>query len=342
MSVDDIQARVNEFGTKLQSHIDDMGMGFTNTPPPTLYHYTSAEGLLGILGNPQPKLHATHYKYLNDSTEYEYANILLNRAISKKLISASPVVRSVLQAVLDTPSGFLAFTDPYIACFCEKDDLLSQWRGYGAKGGYAIGFGTRPITMGVIGSQYTLHKVEYNPDKQIAVIEFLLEEFCKVVEEFSSAFDGVVLEPPLFELTLSEKANSVEMYVRLPISVQQYCMEFMRKYSLVAVCLKDPSFSVEEEWRLVHLRMKMDMFEPKFRAAGSLPVPYAELPLFIEGSRIPSLSSHTANFSLVSIRYGPSVHPVLARRSLELLRSTLKITDGHLIQIDGSKIPVKL
>jgi hypothetical protein len=34
--------------------------------------------------------------------------------------------------------GFI--NDVYIACFSEKRDLLSQWRGYGANGeGYVIG-----------------------------------------------------------------------------------------------------------------------------------------------------------------------------------------------------------
>lgn len=28
----------------------------------------------------------------------------------------------------------------YVSCFCESGDLLSQWRGYGGVGGYAVGF----------------------------------------------------------------------------------------------------------------------------------------------------------------------------------------------------------
>ncbi|MFD5408588.1 DUF2971 domain-containing protein [Streptomyces nojiriensis] len=39
----------------------------------------------------------------------------------------------------DNPSRSLPL-HVYVACFCENGDLLSQWRGYGGTGGYAIGF----------------------------------------------------------------------------------------------------------------------------------------------------------------------------------------------------------
>ena len=32
----------------------------------------------------------------------------------------------------------------YAFCFCKHPDLLSQWRGYSAGGGYAIGFDIDP------------------------------------------------------------------------------------------------------------------------------------------------------------------------------------------------------
>jgi hypothetical protein len=28
----------------------------------------------------------------------------------------------------------------YLSCFCEDDNLLSQWRAYGTSGGYSLGF----------------------------------------------------------------------------------------------------------------------------------------------------------------------------------------------------------
>ena len=33
----------------------------------------------------------------------------------------------------------------FLACFCENGDLLSQWRGYGADQGYALGFYTAQL-----------------------------------------------------------------------------------------------------------------------------------------------------------------------------------------------------
>ena len=48
--------------------------------PPRLYHYTSQEGLLGILSS--KTLWATRIQYLNDSTEFAYTLALLQKAFN--------------------------------------------------------------------------------------------------------------------------------------------------------------------------------------------------------------------------------------------------------------------
>jgi len=38
--------------------------------------------------------------------------------------------------------------DFYVCCFCEEDDLLSQWRSYGANGtGVSLGFESTGFTF---------------------------------------------------------------------------------------------------------------------------------------------------------------------------------------------------
>lgn len=129
----------------------------------SLFHYTSADGLVGILQT--QSLFATHSAFLNDSTECRIIRDILLPRLEKELREATPklIERRVMDPKILTDFGDDLFrqeadnmlqamsqatnnTAPYfIASFCVhepntsayNDGLLSQWRGY-AKGGFAI------------------------------------------------------------------------------------------------------------------------------------------------------------------------------------------------------------
>src|SRR6266700_6216266 len=86
---------------------------------PRLYHYTSQEGLLGILSS--KTLWATRIQYLNDSTEFAYTLALLKKALSlgreqslKNRISLQPTLDAARKA-LDN----LRLIPIHVACFSE-------------------------------------------------------------------------------------------------------------------------------------------------------------------------------------------------------------------------------
>jgi len=148
---------------------------------PELFHYTSRQGLVGILAS--QKIWATHYKFLNDSSELQVMRvelaerlfpflqkILVERHLGSGLkektkmrkaggpraiarVEAERVAASYYSTMFeDSPFG-RAVAVPYITSFCahtldqkyeQKNGLLSQWRGY-ARGGYAIVFDTRKL-----------------------------------------------------------------------------------------------------------------------------------------------------------------------------------------------------
>ncbi len=105
-----------------------------------LYHYTTFEGLKGILKN--RSIWFTHTSTLNDPLELKYGKNLildiLNKEISKK---HDPIINKLLNALVVQINSFDdVIYEAYVACFCESDNLLSQWRGYGHHGGgYNIG-----------------------------------------------------------------------------------------------------------------------------------------------------------------------------------------------------------
>lgn len=143
-----------------------------------LYHYTTEAGLYGILET--QTLHATHYKYLNDTSEltimidklklvigpaikevyYELASksqktaeqIEQSGGIDKLYINDTNAIVNTLWRVSLGITGPYKFFLPFIVSFCshtidyeKKNGLLSQWRAYGRDSGYAIVFKTKEL-----------------------------------------------------------------------------------------------------------------------------------------------------------------------------------------------------
>jgi hypothetical protein len=108
-------------------------------PDAGLFHYTTAEGLLGIIQS--GCLHASLAYLLNDASEVSYGcDIVLNAVAElRKTNRASALAQRILDDLL---SGF-SFESRratwahsiFVACFCEKDNLLSN----GEPGGYSLG-----------------------------------------------------------------------------------------------------------------------------------------------------------------------------------------------------------
>ncbi len=110
-----------------------------NIPSLILHHYTSGNGLLGILES--QSIWATKIQYMNDSKEFKHAIELAEgslRSYQKKhnnpeTIKSCKLINQLLGSISD-----LAI---YVTCFSEVADSLSQWRGCCPPSfGYSIGF----------------------------------------------------------------------------------------------------------------------------------------------------------------------------------------------------------
>jgi hypothetical protein len=124
-----------------------------------LYHYTSAEGLKGIIENNE--LWATSAYYLNDSAEMFYGYRVLKEVLDDWLSKNSRSEDSItLGLVHNLQRSFQARFEKcqlkpiYLTCFCQEDNLLSQWRAYGQSGGYSLGLRVLP-RVGVFGERLT-------------------------------------------------------------------------------------------------------------------------------------------------------------------------------------------
>jgi hypothetical protein len=159
----------------------------TSEAHPLLYHYTTASGLRGIVETQE--LWATNIAYLNDAEEHvgffhrrlpqiiepsireALTEISTDERIRKILEAQGGIEANVRKLVADLPQilrdHMLAFHDPYITSFCgapahgsADDGLLSQWRGYGVDGGYAIVFDTKAVEA-LIGEEHSTYLYQF-------------------------------------------------------------------------------------------------------------------------------------------------------------------------------------
>lgn len=240
------------------------------------------------------KLWATHARFLNDAMELEYAFDF----IGKILASYPP------RDVFSRATKRLAEPKPafFMACFCEADDLLSQWRAYtGNATGYSLGFDTRSLPTD------HLVQVLYEPAAQEAEVRSVVDESLRD-SYYTEEFRGFALEAALLRLSAR---------------------------------LKHPSFEEEREWRLVyyledeHSGLDFTSFRASFRPGKQFVIPYMELDLPTKDGLWDDQVLH-----LASVRFGPCANPSEACYSLRWLLWRYGYADTD-TAICGSQAPLR-
>jgi hypothetical protein len=305
------------------------------TPPSGfLFHYTTVEGLKGIIE--KNELWATSAYFLNDSAEIIYGCRVLKEALEEWMANNPRTEDSLTLAMarqLHTTFGdtFLnkAIVVPiYLACFCENDNLLSQWRTYGQSGGYSVGF--QALAANLLPRQgfkpepctytSTLIKVEYDKTEQIRrcreILDALLPTFDR--PETASALRSIGDHPLVGGPTISR--TMVDLFME------------------EIVGFKSEDFAVENEWRVVVRRRELrkqgtdDGGQTKtpvyFRTSRGTLIPYVRLIPIVPAEKLP----------ICCIRTGPTLDANASTLALPLFLET----NGFHIGIRRSEISLRL
>ncbi len=270
-----------------------------------LYHYTTAVGLEGILRTQQ--LWATNMAYLNDAEEHtgffvrrlpklldaptrEAVAELMRTPEARKAID-SVEVGGPERAIEDFKRELSELThkvtfnlnEPYVASFCSgnahrtsSDGLLSQWRGYGTDGGYAIVFEAGDL--------------ETLMERESRAFEYQFANFCDVDYDHPEGSGKPAhpereeweadLQRAFKEFILSRGANHIHLHTEISALSSRY---------------KHHGFSEEAEVRIVLMpihdevyKVAVDLAERKgqslkprkpikFRERHGVLIPYLEL-----------------------------------------------------------------
>jgi hypothetical protein len=159
----------------------------TSKMPKIVYHYTSVQGLYGIVMN--GAIWANDYRFLNDADEIEHVFTQLPPELDHN------------NSLYDVYS--LVFGEPnyLIASFSERDDDLSMWGRYTKDEGLSLGFSRDTLMYSKAKEDKfqkpTIGKCIYNSDDKIEIVSKLVSSIGS--DNTDSLLNALITIAPFFK-----------------------------------------------------------------------------------------------------------------------------------------------
>jgi hypothetical protein len=297
-----------------KNRIVDITKYVKRSPPPLLWHYTTLEGLQGIVK--EQAIWATDVRYLNDRREYVHARDLFVEVITEKKKNASDSEKLTLDQSLDVIQTVHTLENyrVFVSSFSANEDQLSQWRAYGsAAKGISIGFDLRRLNIPEVESSANVFApCVYSRQQQINMIGVWLQHFFSVMQRMKDAnaknsSESLCKDDPP---DVATKKLLTAFGADLSMELFQIVMDPGRLFAL----MKHESFAEENEWRLVisesRARINSSPHKLQTRVRGTTFVPYISVPI----QQLPS--KHGSNSRIKSITIGPHPDPEMAMYAL--------------------------
>lgn len=284
---------------------------FERRPVDEIWHYTNADGLLGILKSGQ--IWATQVACLNDNLEKKYFSTLICDAVKERRRLNSNQLLDDLWRIADERLSNADFSaeGQFVACFSEVEDDLGQWRGYGGgECGYAIGFKLDKI----------LEAIKSRPNSVILPLhyeeigqKFLVDQVMEWGERYYT--NGLEREPP-------DKKEFAALFFEA----------FAEELDIFSSLIKHPKFSGEKEWRIATGLMPDEHKFLEFRQKRTLLARHLPINITIHGNGVYRLP-------LTRIYVGPGASQNVSRVSVGDLLLKHKYDN---IKVEKSKIPYRV
>lgn len=311
---------LNKFDENCKEIHDEMNK---NLPKGIIYHYTSFNGLKGIIE--KKRLRYTDYRYLNDSTELKFSIEIIKAAVLASDIRQIHYLIWIIFKIFDNLDNYY---NVYISSFSEKEKL-ALWRYYGANGtGFAIGFNQNFQEInshGEIGKS-CISNVIYGDEKSRAEINKYIRQCLDILEEAGN-----------------EARGNTEFLGKL-------AGRFISQLIPLLPVFKHESFEDEEELRLVHsegwLLLDPDTGKPyfvddKYREfvpiTSNITVPFVNV---VQGTKPAILPDEISSSDISEIVIGPACEFAEARATVRKLLSDNNFSVNK-IEIKQAKFPYR-
>ena len=216
--------------------------------PETLYHYTDAAGLIGIVTGKE--IWASQLQFMNDREEFTHARGGGAKIIREQIQNYPTETQEFFAKVAEKLERGNTITRTFAFSLSEQPDLLSQWRGYAPNGGYCLGFSTKYLHDLSQRHSMTLLPCCYNDSIKTKNIREILDAYVDV--------------------TSSGKLKGEQE--------GEFIATLVQDVRAIAPIFKHRSFEEEAEWRMWGM---VPIGDPrsKWRPRGPLVHPYAVLAL---------------------------------------------------------------
>ena len=261
----------------------------------TIYHYTNAQGILGILNKQEEKINLwfTHYKYLNDTSEGTELQRIYNNAIDdmKEKNELTGEEYASIKDLQFEDKHMYAYTtmdgeepltrinfaedDSYICCFSKNGDSLNMWRYYSKQDtGYAIGLFSFVMEREA--------KIDYFSPQETRIGKFAWEEVVyddnRKKELIRASIIEAIKETKEFEQLVAQEGKRVSYLYSLCSAVQSALIPYKFYF-------KHSCFQSEEEIRCIltipkdkELATEKNPFKVSYRNRGGIITPYIVVP----------------------------------------------------------------
>jgi hypothetical protein len=283
---------------------------FGHPPVSEIWHYTDAEGLVGILKSGQ--LWCTQVSCLNDSLEWRYFGDLVHAAIKALRAKNTDANLAIMLRIADESLDGRDFSASgyFVACFSEVEDDLGQWRGYGGgQCGYSVGFRVDGILEALTRPNTFLLPMHYEDKGH----QFLVDEVLRMAEQYF--LQGVQRGLP---------------------DIERWAREFLAAFAVQLLpfesIIKHPKFDSEREHRILTVLQPGEHTQLEFRQRRTLLARHLTIGL--------SVNSGTAKLlPLTRVYVGPGSAQRVSQVSVgDLLRK--HGYDG--LPVELSKVPYRV
>lgn len=290
-----------------------------------LYHYTTAEGVRGIVENRE--FLATKSDFLNDKLEFQYAVEVMERLTEKYIVNQElrerffsklkkeidrfGVITPICEGDGDCEMNEMSF---YVVAFSKLQNNALLWAEFTDFRGYCLEFDYEKIVEGFQNRVFLHGTVIYDEEEQMnGLLESLLSCIRNLIEEGVTDLEGFFEE---------EADPSEESLDKLVTEMSVVC-------SVYAMFFKKSFFEGEQEYRFIFppLINSIGTDKPNFRLLDQIFLPY--IMVEFEGGK--------ENVPLESVMVGAKNNSDIAVRGM---RYFLK-TQGLDIPVLLSDIPLR-
>jgi hypothetical protein len=286
------QEEINEYLSFVSTQFASSGVKAQST----IWHYTSGEGLIGIIKSSEFWL--TQISCVNDATEIRYSRSLLLQAIQLLREAERPTDDEAIlydEAINGLSIDVAPTSEWFIGCLSTNGDDLSQWRAYGGgEGGYAIGFDTSTLLPALSRDEVLLVPVCYDGKLHT-----------KIAQAVSRA-----------TIDFYKKGLAGRPGVDRRVWARAFLEAWANAINYIAPMIKHPAFEAEQEWRLARKLRESDVPKLKYRQRQSMLARHLPLAL-----RFHALTPPSEILPIFRVRVGPSRHKDISKVGVaDLLR----------------------